>query len=106
MFANTRLHDCDVTTSQHHIIAIHCNSFRTHCRPLKTGFVDHIAFLQTPIILIPDQIEEMVVKFTSTSTKVKHFCDYFVDKNNEVFSFSHLYDKLSAIPIIFLLLSN
>ena len=52
MSANIRLH----VTSQRHInimmiIAIQCNSLCTNYRFLKTGFVDHIGVLQTPIIL-------------------------------------------------------
>ena len=41
------MHVCDITMSQCHD---NCNSMRfTNCRFLKTGLVDHICFLQTPI---------------------------------------------------------
>ena len=45
---------CDVTMSWRHvdimtIIAIHCDSLCTNCQFLKTGLVDHIGILKTPI---------------------------------------------------------
>ena len=50
MFANTHFH----VTSQHHdvtsiLIAIQWDSLCSNCRFLKTGLVDHIGVLQTPV---------------------------------------------------------